>query len=76
MLNCVCGGPNLSVAVVGVPAGPKAFLTSYVPKQEVCVAHCYLLHIAAYGGRRMDGFLCQTGKVGGNHKVNWTQYAN
>lgn len=63
-LLVICGCPYLSVAVVGVPAGPKVLLPSYVPKQEVCVAHCYLLHVAANGGRRMDGFLCQTGGVG------------
>lgn len=68
-LWCVSGGPYLSVAVVGVPAGPKALLPSYVPKQEVCVAHSYLLHVAANGGRCVDGFLRQTGGIGGNKKL-------
>lgn len=58
----------LGVAVVREPAGSKALLPSDVPNQEVCVAHRYLLHVAANGGRRVDGLLGQTAGVGASTK--------
>jgi len=41
--------PYLCVAVVGVPAGSKALLSSDIPNQEVCFTYGDLLHVAADG---------------------------
>lgn len=54
----------LRVAVVREPAGSKALLPSDIPNQKVCFAHGDLLDVASDGGRRVDGFFCQTVNAG------------
>lgn len=61
--------PHLCAAVVGVPAGSKALLSSDIPNQEVCVTHGDLLNVAANGGRRVDGFLRQADGVGRKQNI-------
>lgn len=62
--------PYLCVAIVRVPAGSEAVLSSDIPNQEVCLTHGDLLDVAANGWRCVDGFLRQTVCVGRWEQTN------